>query len=218
MNARANRKLFAEGAIVAAIAAGLGMLVTEPLHRRLDDARARLESAQSAIASGAEASARAPEWRAADARSSRVLSRIRELSTVATDASTLHQRLTAIASSCGVTLDRIQPMSIEPATRRATAAAGRAAAAPASPDARQPALASTALCSIEAAGSYEAVARFLGDIESSLGISRVQTARLTPRSPDRGGGVQATIETTHWSFDLPPIAAVEHAAHEGIHP
>lgn len=107
----------------------------------------------------------------------------------AAEGSRLYSQLLALGDREGLRIERIDP---------------------ASRDEEQGLFATTVAFSIEAVGSYQNVARFIGAIENDFGFASVVGFSLTPIDGEQGELVHASLETAHRRFD-PKAAPVANA-------
>jgi len=188
---------------LAASAAAVWYLAARSLHVTLSQARAELESSTSEIAShglaygqGGGDPARAM-LELADREK-----RIRELVRVSGDAAKVYEALGAIAGSCSVRIDRVEPMRSGPRDSRTPRASAASSGVSISTEATH--------YVIEAVGQYADIARFARAVERDLGLSRVVSLRLSPApvTPGTPPAIAASIETAHYKLSVAePVSA-----------
>lgn len=115
--------------------------------------------------------------------------RVRALSRISGDAARVYESLGTIAASCNVRVDRVEPLRSGARDSRPAVKAGGISIS-----------AESTHYVIEAAGEYPDIARFLGALESRLGLSRVVSVRLAPApvTPGAPPTISASIETAHF--------------------
>lgn len=201
--------------IGAAALVGVSLGVLDPLRSAHEDALAQLEQSEALAAKAGEYAVRMPELTRERASADARLSTVGERSVMARDAAKMNASIEELAGRCGVTIQRTQPReSVGPGMPTvavpAPAGADGAAAAPAlvKPDA-------VIGFTIEAAGNFAGMTRFVEGLETSLGYTRVDSVRVSPDS-EHDDRVRATISTLHFAFSLPkgvqgpgPVASAE---------
>ncbi|GIK17868.1 MAG: hypothetical protein DYG93_04225 [Leptolyngbya sp. PLA2] len=178
------RRLAIEVIMVGAMIAGGWFGLLKPLEARLATAKAREASQELKIeAARREDANRAspPETRLRELTARAV--EIDRQSRASGEPAMLYDTLTGAAASHGVRIDRLDPK------RRATTANRR-------PGSR------TEIESVEytiiAIGAFDAVARFVAQLEHEIGLTRITALRVAPRPGDSSQEVTATIETSHY--------------------
>lgn len=196
---RVPRSLVSQCVIGSACLMGLALGVLEPLHAAQREAMSQLEQAQSLSARAGELAALMPALTAEQARAAREIELIVERSAPARDTARLNAGIEAIAANSGVEVQRTQPREAAgPALTPPThASADPAAPQPVRPDA-------VVGLTLDVAGTYGAVAAFVGALETDLGFTRVISLRMAPEG-EHVDRVRATITTAHFAFS-PPVA------------
>ena len=192
------RSLVAQSVICGVGVIGVSMGVLEPLNRANEDAMLRLEQAQRLAAHASEYALLAPAQAAESASVEKRLAEIAERSAPARDAAKLNAAIESLASKAGVAVQRTQPRAAPDLAPSAPSGEDAEASAPVTPDA---ALGFT----IDAAGSFAGMARFVRALETDLGYTVVASVRLTPES-ERRDLIRASITTQHFAFSLPKPA------------
>ncbi len=178
------RRLAVETLVVGAVIAGGWFGLLKPLEARLATANARQRSQETRIEAARQEEA---------TRTASPEVRLRELTARATevdrqsrasgDPATLYDTLTGAAASHGVRIDRLDPK------RRATSANRRPGS-------------KTEIEAVEytiiAIGAFDAVSRFVSQLEHEIGLTRITAIRMAPRPGDSPEEVTATIETSHY--------------------
>lgn len=190
MNRADVRQIASAGLIACGVCAAAWMFTSRPVRaeaaqsaERARQARERAEEA-SALSIDAAASLAALE-RAQERR--RVML---ELSSRTGDAMSLYEQIGALAAGRGLEMDRARPAAV-------TARIGKNEEFPGD------AVAYT----LTVRGGYEAVARFVGDLERELGFSACLRVQLAPEWRAGEALVTATIETLHLRVDAARAAA-----------
>lgn len=193
MKTISSRDLGAQAIIVLGVSTAISILVLGPLSDRLDGVRRALSAANGLMFQSSSLSAETPKWKARTAQDQLSRDHLHTLSMPAKDSAEVQNRLMTIAAEHGVRIDRIQP-------RMATGAVGQ------STDAANQRVAPTATIFnvIEAAGTYNALAQFVGDVQS-IGLTRVTAVRMTPIIDGDQQLARATIQATHYAFAVPTV-------------
>lgn len=178
------RRLAIETLVVGTIIAGGWFGLLKPLEARLATAKARQAAQEVKIeAARKEDASRAvpPEARLRELTARAV--EIDQQSKASGEPAMLYDTLTGAAASHGVRIDRLDPK------RRATGANRR----PGSKTEIE-----TVEYTIIAIGTFDAVSRFVAQLEREIGLTRITALRVAPRPGDSPQGVTATIETSHF--------------------
>lgn len=196
------KPFLARGLMVCVIAAGSWALVARPTEASLASRQRSLGVMRGDLAKGQkEVGASQAGEESLSALSARGEA-LNDWSAQVGDDTQLFERLGELARARDVKIDRLDPRAAIAPTRdaklkdSATQASARA-------------------CSMDVSGSYESIARFLEDIDTSLGASKVTMFRLSPGV--KGGGVakagvvSATVETVHLRVRTPIPAAMASA-------
>lgn len=183
-----SRKDIARIACTAVIAAGAWYALARPAGERLAVARAQLAHASTELdlrRTGAVSTADSANVLAElAARQAELTERFGR----STDPSRTYDAYGRLAREAGVTMERIEPTSASRASRQSpqSAQGGRS-------HFEQRGF------TIDVTGSYEAVARFIGTVESELGLVRVSSIQLASLEHEsKSQTVRATVETTHY--------------------
>lgn len=193
------RRLISEGAIGLSLAAGAYFIAVEPLQRAAADramqADARFLSTRSIDPARDLADLRAMRDRA-DA--------VARAAECTADELAVMDRLTHAAESLGLKIANIEKRNIPQPESPPTAQPGTAPdAAPAAPAAPPP----KERCSgfaLAAVGTYSQALALINTIQTTMGLSSVDSIRITPAGDDADPKVAISIDTRHWWFDAEP--------------
>ncbi len=197
----------ARGLMVCLIAAGSWALVARPAEASLASRRRALASMRGELSKGQKEAGAALAGEESLAALSARGEAMNEWSGRVGDDTQLFERLGELARARDVKIDRLDP---------------RAAVAP-SKEAKfkdSATQVSARACSMDVSGSYESIARFLEDIDTALGASKVTMFRLSPGVKGggvaRAGMVSATVETAHLRVRTPIPAPMASGASAGV--
>ncbi len=189
--------LTAQLLIAGAALAGFSALVLGPLKARSEELRADMEQSRELSARAGEFAQRAPDIAHAEALALRELDAIRARGAVAADDAQLNALIQRMATESNVEIQRLQPRESAPV----------ASAKPAPENAAETQINPTRAVtfSIDASGSYASLTRFVHELQTSTGFTKVSAIRLSSDS-DHNDRVRASISTTHFCFPPPKTA------------
>jgi Tfp pilus assembly protein PilO len=194
------RGVIARAIILGACVVGAWAVVLAPMRAELARAESRLERARKESTRAQHLAERTQAVTAAMERSRAELARIDAQGEAARDPARLFELVSAIGAREGVVIHHMQPAR--------SASAGKDGAEGDSEVSYE----------IEATGAYEAIAGFLGAVESEAGLTTIEGLSLRPVS-GQPGVVRAGVRTRHFCFATPTpeqlLAEVE-ARREGV--
>ena len=193
MSTNISRELIAQGVIVLAGAAGIAIGVLAPMASRVDDLETQLRHARELAIRSGELMEKAPTWRGKAEQCDAFDSWIGQQSRLAADPAELHELMTSIGERVGVEIDRIEPRKVS------LDAGGRGRKAQKQPDLVEAAVG----YSIDAVGSYQAIAEFVEALQNEGGFMRASAIRLAPYATEDADLTRASIETVHYAFKVP---------------
>ncbi len=189
MTGAAMRSYLVRLVIISALAAAGWRFIVRPLHARVQERDAMLQSMQQEVSAGnahIQAQVTTPEAVISSLR--RRADSLRETWSLSNDASRLYERFDALAHRYGVTIERIEPH-----------AAGGNQRVP-DPDDDVPVVSDLGY-SIELIGTYDAVARFMRAVQGETGLVRIESFRIAPEAAGRGEPrVRASVRTMHFQI------------------
>jgi Tfp pilus assembly protein PilO len=182
-----NRAMIAPAAISLSLIVGMDQYVVGPLKSRLEQQRSQAALEAQDMARAGETTVTIAELLEQQTEADHRLEQIKRAGEIVRDEGLLFQRISDISAAANVSLERLDPQST---ANQAPSKAG-----------------TTSLrCSIEAVGSYGAIAMFVRDLERDLGITIVRSVHIAPSHGGENAVVLANIETEH--FAISPRAAV----------
>ena len=188
-NALLNRALIAPAAISLSIIVALNLYIVQPMKNRLEQTQAQTAMKANDLASAKASTTTIAEFHDKQAQADRLLDEIVRAGNIVRDEGLLFQRISDISTAANVSLERLDPQS---QTARKSKKLG----------------AQSLRCSIEAIGSYGAIALFVRNLERDLGITIVRSVHIAPSHAGEHATVLASIETEHFAID-PRAAAPE---------
>lgn len=174
------------------VALGVAVLAWQLIARSqqsgLSQARASLVARQEQLTAFAAAPAVVSDLAAATETLKGQSKKYRDRLAITADAAKLYENIGNLALRQQLRMERIEPLRTTGQTAGAAAKAGFEMSG----------------YSMEVVGTYEGVARFLDQLQNSLGVTRVESLRIEPAvtAGKEGSLVRATIETQH--LRLPP--------------
>jgi hypothetical protein len=193
-----SRNMVAQGAIVLSICVGGYMALVDGPRQKAAQAQTECESITAQLRESESLRDQIPQYTAAREKCKAEARSLAETGRLAREERDLFSAIMSIADASHITVDQLNPAK---APVRATGAPGQTEAA----DARD----ITVAYSINASGTYPAMAVFLRSLRTGLGHSMVRSVRIVPSPEDHTPVVRAVIETEHYSFDPTPAAQPE---------
>ena len=183
------RALVAPAAIGVSIIAGMKLYVVQPMKDRLEQTRLQAQVIADNTARLSHSDITLDQLRDKQAVADHRLDAIMRAGQIVRDEGLLFQRISDISVAVNVSLERLDPQSN---ANRASVESG----------------VTSLRCSIEAIGSYGAIAMFVRDLERELGITVVRSVHIAPMHNVQDDSVFASIETEHFAIN-PRAVAIE---------
>jgi hypothetical protein len=170
--------------------------LVEPVHHRLGEAQAAQSQCESELRPAEGLSERAPDLAKALDTATREASKIDQLGRPARDERNLFASIMSLAQEDRVRVDQMTPVKI-PAPPRPVEGQAVPPGAPAPGDVASG-------YSIMAVATYSDLARFVREVRSELGYSRVRSLHLVPLADETVRAVRSVIEIDCYAFDTAP--------------
>lgn len=185
------RDYFLRAAIAAGVACAAWYLVIRPLEESLTQARGTLADCSNRLAIHQASMAAEPDLDALDRELSLKARTLSEYSSKWGDSGSLYESFRVLARRTNVRLERVEPRGVSPipGTQRNARSAG-----------------DVMNYSLELSGSYEEIAAFLAECNTSLGASKVTSFRLAPLNRRASSGdalLSAAVDTMHIRLEVP---------------
>lgn len=202
MNAQTSRSLISQVVIGFMICAGGYMMLVEPTERELALVRADLTKVQQ---QAAQQSTSLMSISQVDVMKKSLFNQARAIAlrnSAGQSEGTLFEAIMNLAAGTGVRVDSMNPSA---SSARPTATA--AAPAPGAPAATKPVDRRLAY-TMNVQCDYNQLARFLEQLQSSLGYTDVRSVRISPSTEPGSRLISAQIETEHVFFDIAAIKSL----------
>lgn len=176
------RALLAPAAIGVSIIVSMKLYLVQPMKNRLEQTRLQAQVMADDTARLSNSALTLDQLRDRQEVADHRLDEIALAGKIVHNEGLLFQRISDISVAAQVSLERLDP---QPVTNRASDTSGI----------------TSLRCSIEAIGSYGAIAMFVHDLERRLGITIVRSVHIAPVQGGNDELVLASIETEHFSID-----------------
>lgn len=176
------RALLAPAAIGVSIIVSMKLYLVQPMKNRLEQTRLQAQVMADDTAQLSNSALTLDQLRDRQEVADHRLDEIALAGKIVHNEGLLFQRISDISVAAQVSLERLDP---QPVTNHASDTSGI----------------TSLRCSIEAIGSYGAIAMFVHDLERRLGITIVRSVHIAPVQGGDDKLVLANIETEHFSIN-----------------